>query len=114
MTGSSTALNDEFEVQFADVHYSKHKVTELIPGKKVVWLTTDSKLNFISKKDEWTGTKIIFDIKEQDGRTQIHFTHEGLVAQIECFGDCSNAWREYLQGSLLSLIDTGKGNPSTN
>ncbi len=112
-TGSSDKLGDEFDVTFADIHYSKHRLTELVPNKKIVWLVTDSKLNFLKDKEEWNGTKNIFEIVEQDGRTQVHFTHEGLVPTIECFGDCSKGWTQYIQ-SLRDYIATGKGEPFRN
>jgi hypothetical protein len=110
--GNSQKLEDEFEVRFGDVHYSKQKITALVPDKEVVWLITDSQLNFITNKQEWTGTKIIFEITAQDNKTQVRFTHMGLVQQYECFNACSNAWSQFIQQSLLSLINTGKGQPS--
>ena len=112
MEGSSQKLNDEFTVQFGDVHYSKQMVVEVIPGKKVVWLVTDSKLNFIKDQQEWTNTKISFEISTQDEKTNIHFTHIGLVPGVECYDACSNAWSDYIKGSLFKLINTGEGQPA--
>jgi len=102
--GNTDKAGDEFTYRYKDLHYSKQKVTELIPGKKVVWLITDSKLNFIKDKTEWTGTKISFDIAKRGDKTEIRFTHIGLVPDIECYRDCSNAWSSYINSSLRNFI----------
>lgn len=107
--GSTDKLNDEFSYRMEEIHFSKQKVVELIPNEKKVWLITDSKLNFTKNKSEWTGTKIVFEISEINHKTQIHFTHLGLVPEIECYGGCSGAWGDLIQKSLFSFITTGKG-----
>jgi len=109
LEGGTEKLNDEFEVRFGDVHYSRQKLIEVIPDKRVVWLVTDSKLNFVKDKSEWTNTKISFEITKQGKKTQVRFTHLGLVPKIECYGGCSNAWSDYVNNSLKDLIETGRG-----
>jgi hypothetical protein len=107
--GRSDKLNDEFVYRMEEFHLSKQKVVEIVPDKKVVWLVTESKLSFTKDESEWTGTKIIFEISEINDKTQVRFTHMGLVPRFECYGDCSNAWTQLVQESLFSLITTGKG-----
>lgn len=112
LEGHSQQLDDEFKVRFGDVHYSKQRLIEVVPDKKVVWQVTESQLNFIKDKSEWTNTKLVFEVDTDNGKTQVHFTHIGLIPNVECYDACSNAWAEYIQGSLLRLINTGKGNPA--
>ncbi|HUR12285.1 MAG TPA: hypothetical protein VM012_12995, partial [Flavitalea sp.] len=61
--GNTEKLHDEFTYQMKTFHFSKQKIVESIPGKKVVWQVTESNLSFISKTDEWTGTTIQFDLQ---------------------------------------------------
>lgn len=110
--GNTSKLNDEFIFEVKDVHFSRQKLTEVIPGKKVVWLVTDSRMEFLKDKKEWTGTKIIFDISETGNKTKLVFTHEGLAPGVECYDACSPAWTEYVQHSLYNLITSGKGDPN--
>jgi|SRR5688572_19481727 len=112
LEGSSEKPGDEFTVRFGDVHVSTQKLIEVIPCKKVVWLVTNSQLNFIKDKREWTGTKISFEIVEKDNKTAIRFTHHGLVPEVECFDACSNAWGDYINNSLRNLVNTGNGQPT--
>ena len=110
--GSTDRLNDVFNCHYEDVHRCQMKITELVPNKKVVWLVMNNYFKFTKDTSEWTGTKIIFEISEKDKKTQIRFTHLGLVPAYECFDICSNAWSQYIQQSLLNLITTGKGQPN--
>ena len=107
--GSTDKLGDEFTYRYTPHHYSKQKITEFIPGKKIVWLVVDSSINFVKDKNEWKGTKITFEIAKKGDKTEVRFTHVGLVPDIECYGACSNAWGSYIKGSLRNLISKGKG-----
>jgi len=109
--GSTDKLNAEFTYHYEDVHYCQMKIIEFIPNKKVVWLVKYNYFNFTKDRSEWTGTKISFEIAEKGKKTEIRFTHRGLVPEYECFDVCSNAWGQYIQQSLMSLITTGKGKP---
>jgi len=103
--GDIEKLNDEFSFRAGGgAHYSRQKLIEVIPNKKVVWQITDSKLDFLEKKNEWTGTRVSFDISTKGNKTELVFTHEGLIPEIECYNSCAPAWSQYLQNKLLPLI----------
>jgi len=111
--GSTDKLNDEFKYHYEDVHRCHMKLIEVIPDKKVVWLVMDNYFKFTKDKSEWKGTKISFEISETDNKTQIRFTHLGLVPEYECYTICRDAWTNYVHNSLHSLITTGKGQPNS-
>ena len=107
--GSSTRLNDEFVIRHSDIHYSNQKLIEVIPDKKVVWLVTDSKLNWIEKdKYEWTNTKMVFEITPKADKTVLQFTHEGLVPEKECYAMCEQGWNMGIKDWLFSFITVGR------
>jgi hypothetical protein len=112
LEGDTDKLGGEFTYRYKNFHYSKQKITELVPGKRVVWLVVDSYLSFVKDKTEWNGTRVTFEISRKGKKTQIHFTHEGLLAGHECFDACSEAWGSYITESLRDLIVSGRGGPN--
>jgi len=110
--GRTDKLGAEFTYRYQDVHRSTQMITELVPGKKVVWHVLDAKINIVKDKAEWNGTDIIFEITKKGNKTELRFTHVGLVPAIECYGKCAGAWGFYINDSLRSLIKTGKGDPN--
>lgn len=104
--GSSENVGDEFSfLAGGGVHYTKQKLVELVPNRKVVWLVTDANLSFVDKTDEWIGTKISFEIFQEHGETKIVFTHIGLVPEFECYDSCAPAWTQYIQERLTHALN---------
>src|SRR5580700_1050470 len=82
------------------------KVLALEPGKHVLWEVIDG-------PQEWLGTKISWDIRQEGDWTIILFKHEGWKEPIAFMHHCSTKWGVFLL-SLKSLLETGKGTPWPN
>jgi len=107
--GSSARLNDEFVICHPNRHYSKQRLVEVIPNKKLVWLVTDSKLDWVEKdKNEWTNTRMVFEITTNNDKSVLQFTHEGLVPGKECYGMCEKGWNMVIRERLFNFLTSGK------
>jgi hypothetical protein len=82
------------------------KVLELDPARRVLWQVIDG-------PEEWVGTKISFDLKQNDDWTIVLFKHQGWKEPVEFMHHCSTKWGVFLL-SLKSLLETGKGAPWPN
>lgn len=124
LIGDTAALHDEFV--FTDdythagetaqgkegIRFARFQLTEIVPGRRVVWHCVDSYLTFVDDRDEWTDTNVVFDIATTAQGTTLHFTHAGLTAaKSACFEACSDGWTFYVTKSLPQLIGTGAGQP---
>jgi hypothetical protein len=106
--GTTDRVGSVFTYQYDDFHRSKQKVTELTPGKRVVWDIIEGGPKFVKDKSEWKGTRVIFEITRKGGKTEVRFTHHGLIPRLECYDSCTDAWGPIIRNSLRSLITTGK------
>lgn len=107
--GSCEQLNDEFIIHHRGAHYSIQKLVEVIPEKKIVWLVTDGTLHWLQRnKSEWTNTEMIFEISSKGNRTELQFTHKGLVPNKECYTRCAQGWNMVIKDKLFNFITTGK------
>ncbi|WP_239618393.1 SRPBCC family protein [Cohnella mopanensis] len=104
----------QFNHHYKDMHRCTIQITELVPGNKVVWHIADNYFSFVKDKSEWKDTDIVFEIARKGDHTEVHFTHEGLVPSLECYGVCSNAWGTLINGNLHDLVTTVKGQPNQN
>jgi hypothetical protein len=106
--GKTGKVGDVFTYRYENFHSSKQKVTELIPAKRVVWLVVEGGPKFTKNKTEWKGTKIIFDISKKGSKTEVRFTHQGLIQRLECYDSCTDAWGALIRSNLRKLIAEGK------
>ncbi len=82
------------------------KVLELQPDQHVLWQVVDG-------PEEWMGTKISFDLRQEGEWTLVLFKHEGWQEPVEFMHHCSTKWGVFLL-SLKSLLETGNGGPHPN
>lgn len=110
--GNTNAQDDEFTYHYEDVHRCQLKITESVPNQKVVWLVQDNYFNFTKDTSEWKNTSVCFEISAVANKTQVIFTHIGLVPAYECYDACFEGWTNYIGHSLFNLITTGIGAPN--
>jgi uncharacterized protein YndB with AHSA1/START domain len=83
---------------------SEMKVLELQPAKRVLW-------QVVGGPEEWIGTKISFELKQESDYAIVLFKHQGWKEPVEFMHHCSTKWAIFLM-SLKSLVETGKGAPN--
>jgi uncharacterized protein YndB with AHSA1/START domain len=79
------------------------EVLELDPGRRVRWLVVDG-------PEEWIGTRIDWDLREDEGGTVVMFKHQDWKEPVEFMHHCSTKWAMFLM-SLKALVETGEGAP---
>ena len=79
------------------------EVVELDPGRLVRW-------EVVGGPEEWIGTEVRFDIRQDGDWTIVLFRHEGWREPVEFMSHCSTKWATYLV-SLKQLLETGTGAP---
>lgn len=109
--GRAEKVGDRFVHRVLDLHRCELQVKEMVPSKKIVWTVLDNYFNFTQDETEWKGTDIVFEIAQAGDKTELRFTHIGLVPDYECYEVCKDGWTSYIK-SLHDLIATGKGQPN--
>jgi hypothetical protein len=104
--GESDRVGAEFTYRYADVHYCKQRITEFVPGKRLVWNVLEADISFVEDRHEWEGTDVVIDLTGKDGGTEVRFTHIGLVPAFECYDRCVDAWGHIVGTTLRGLITT--------
>lgn len=106
--GNSSHPGDEFIIHHPNQHYCKQKLIEFTPNEKIVWLVTESKLYWLkTDQQEWTNTKMHFQISSVNDKVKLQFTHEGLTPEKECYTMCEQGWDIVIRNWLYHYITTG-------
>ena len=103
-TTGDSAVDGTIKFRFGDAGGFDMKVLDQRPNERVAWEVTDG-------PEEWIGTRVRFDLKEEGDYTIVLFAHEGWAEPGEFLSHCSTKWASYLL-SLKALVETGRGSPS--
>jgi uncharacterized protein YndB with AHSA1/START domain len=101
-TSGSTEPGGVIEFRFRPGGFDM-KVTGLDPGRQVCWEVVDG-------PDEWVGTTVRWDLRQEGDWTIVLFAHEGWREPVEFMHHCGTKWAAYLL-SLKQLLETGAGAP---
>ena len=101
-THGNSDVGGTIEFRFAPGGFDM-RVTELEPAQHVRWLVIDG-------PEEWIGTTISWDLKQENDYTTVLFKHQGWKEPVEFMHHCSTKWAIFLM-SLKSLVETGQGAP---
>ncbi len=89
--------------RFGDAGGFDMKVLDKRPAELVLWEVVDG-------PEEWIGTKVRFELKQDGDFAIVLFSHEGWKEPVEFMHHCSTKWATFLM-SLKKLVETGKGEP---
>jgi len=112
IVGRADTVGATFDYHYRDIHRCRIRVTEAVPGKRLVWHVLENDFNFIADKTEWVGTDIVFEMSRDGDQTRLAFTHVGLTSDDACFEACEQGWNNYINLSLRQLLATGRGSPN--
>lgn len=111
---SVSAIGDEFTTNF-DKTYWKFRISEFKSNTKIVWECIDARhihTGYDGIEKEWLGTLVEWTLEESgEQQTTLHFKHNGLTSDLNCYEICTPAWEMFVTKSLKSFIETGKGMP---
>jgi uncharacterized protein YndB with AHSA1/START domain len=79
------------------------EVAELVPDQRVAW-------RCVQGPDEWVGTNLTFDLKQEAGETVVMFSHANWREPVEFMHHCSTKWAYFLL-TLKAALEGGTFTP---
>ncbi len=102
-TSGDATLDGIIRFRFGEKAHVDVRVKELRRGELVLWEVIDA-------HNDWIGTHIRFDLRQQGDVTFVLFRHEGWKQSTEFMHHCNTKWATFLV-SLKQLIERGAGAP---
>jgi hypothetical protein len=109
-SGKASKLGDRFAVRFGET-FVDFEIVELNPNMRIVWEVTNCNLAWITNKTEWKGTRVVWELGQKNGTTEVRMAHVGLFPGVECYDACKPGWDFYVTKSLQKLLSEGVGLP---
>jgi uncharacterized protein YndB with AHSA1/START domain len=98
----TTSTGGELNFSFDDISV-KVEVTDNIPDRRIEWTVRGN-------QGEWLGTRICFDLMEEQNQVFVNFQHTEWKQATEMLAHCSTKWAVFLL-SLKDYLETGTGKP---
>lgn len=104
VTGSASAVGDEFHVKFPTTDVVFDLVVSDLTETSVEWTVPKS-------PPWWQGTAIRFELSENEGATSVLFTHRGFDPDDPGISVYTPAWVGFLN-NLMAVAENGQPSPA--
>jgi uncharacterized protein YndB with AHSA1/START domain len=101
-TGGESSVGKTVEFRF-NKHVVPMRVDEMSTDKRVAWQCQEI-------DTDWAGTKVTFDLTEDNGRTRLLFGHREWKKANDFYAHCTMKWATFLL-SLREYVERGAGRP---
>lgn len=102
-TEGNAALGGKLIFSFNGQPMCTMEVEKMDAPQNLVWKCVEG-------HPDWVGTRVHFELSDNEGKTRLRFAHTGWAQQDDFFAQCNFSWGRYLV-SLRKLCETGKGEP---
>ena len=111
-----SSVGDESTVTFEpSPAFWRFRVLKLVPDRLVELECVQA--NHVQEeapdniREEWLGTRLVWELEPHDLGTKVIFHHHGLVPELNCYETCEAGWDYFLLGSLSRYLNSGVGHP---